>query len=143
MSLTKEQWKTFRDTLSWAHGVVHLEVDGYHLRLVVAPYKPLSYVILPYVNGELHPEWIVDECEERRRFFRPYERYLHPEKHRLELLKIWGRLITKEKRAEINRKITGYDWCWRSPASLQRHLIANNQSITFGVATILGWPVKD
>lgn len=128
--ISRQQWAKITKVLSWAHGSVELLCDGYHLDLTVVPFKPLAYVIMPRVNGKIEVSWLSDDCEERRRFLRPSQVYVYPEKLRRDLLRIEGRRISSARRAEINRKVTVYDWAWLSPLALRRHLLANNRDIS-------------
>lgn len=145
--IDRRAWAEILKTLSWAHGSVHLRCDGYDVNLRVVPLRPLSYVIMPYVNGRIDPAWFFnvnaeEPCDELRRFYRRTEVYLHTPKFRRDILKIHGRGISAAKRSEINRKVVRYDWHWKSPSALQKHLIANNREIELVAALFLGWPTK-
>lgn len=130
MAITKDQWQKIEQELSHAFGNVKLKCDSYDVTLQITPVGNLQYGILVYVNGHWKGKWIVEDCEERRRFFRPVEHFLHSAKERLELLKIYGgKRASKEDVERINRKLTSYASHWTSVKSLRRHLEKNNQEL--------------
>lgn len=116
--------------LSFPHGFVGLQCDGYQLTLAVVCVGTLKYKIGFYVNGVFKGKWLLEDCEERRRFFCRREVFLHRPKLRAELIKIYGgKRAAKSKVAEVNQKFTSYRSHWDSVASLRRHLEKNNKDI--------------
>lgn len=130
MSITKEQWRKIEQELSHSFGSVKVKCDGFELSLTVQPVAALQYGIAVYVNGYFKGKWFVEDCEERRRFLRPVERFLWSAKQRCEMLKIYGGKRAKKKDVErINAKLTSYYSYWTSVTSLHRHLEKNNREL--------------
>lgn len=130
MPITKEQWVQIECELSHAYGSVKLKCDGYEVSLQVSRVDTLKYGIMVYVNGYFHGKWIVEDCEERRRFLRPIECFLWNAKMRADLLKIYGGKRAPKKEVErINQKIASYISYWTSVKSLRRHLEKNNREL--------------
>lgn len=131
MPITKEQWKEIAFELASAMGQVKLKCDDYDVRLQVERVSARRYVIVPYVDGYLRGKWVLEDCEERRRFMRPVERFFYSAKTRKELLKIYGGSRAKKAdREDVNRKYTFYEMHWDSVGALRRHLEKNNKEIT-------------
>ncbi len=69
--MTKEDWGVFEKKLSDPYGgVVRLLVDGYEITVIVVQEKPLHFSLVLYVDGKFKTEWIANDCDIRRRFFR-------------------------------------------------------------------------
>ena len=75
---TSNEWMNLGVQLSHPYGGALLVVDGYKVNLTVVMNKPLHYSIDVYVNGYIKGEWIVNDCEERRRFYRRGKRQAAP-----------------------------------------------------------------
>jgi hypothetical protein len=80
-----------------------------------------------YIDGQIKGIWYTDDCEERRRFFRPVKRFLHPKKWRDEMKKEPKWL--QKRFPDTNKTYTSYTPEWISFGALKRHLIANNKNI--------------
>lgn len=129
MKPTPKEWKEMEAILSGAYGHVKLRVDSYDIDLYVAKAKALKYAIAVYVNGWIKGEFLVNDCEERRRFCRPRKVFAHTAKFR-KLLK------TKSKGArkltagmDPNETFLMYTPYWGSFRPLKTHLVKNNKSI--------------
>ncbi|WP_136414791.1 hypothetical protein [Herbaspirillum sp. ST 5-3] len=130
MQITKEQWTKVEAELSRIYGYVKMKCDGYELTLEVSPVAALQCGIVVYVNGQFKGKWLIEDCEERRRFLRPVERFLWGTKQRAGFLKIYGGKRAPKKEVErINEKITAYYSHWTSVTALRRHLKKNNHDI--------------
>lgn len=123
---TAEQWQTAHVALCGLFGTVTLYCDGYRLTIEKRQLNERSLCLLPYVNGEWKGEWLVNDCEERRRFMRPITRPRHSAK----TAKLFRQIdrITGNKR-KYDETITYWFWEWLSFDALKRHLIKHNQSI--------------
>ncbi len=130
MPLTKEQKASIVKELSHIFGRVRLLIDGYEFVAETAMYKR-SLVIQWFVNGQCKGAWLINDCEERRRFCPIKILRLYP-KSKAALLK---RKLGKKSALSIgvDETITAYGFCWRSPNTMLRHLIANNESIELAV----------
>ena len=69
--MTKKDWEKAKERLTrpWPYGRVDLEADGYDVTLEMQPVNDMFHKgILVYVNGHFKGSWLVQDCEERRRF---------------------------------------------------------------------------
>lgn len=48
---------------------VALCIDGYEVTLKPVKHNGFSTAVLPFVNREYKSEWLLKDCEERRRFY--------------------------------------------------------------------------
>lgn len=126
--MTPAEWKQAEGALQGSFGSVKLLVDGYELTLVVQPLKALRYVIGVYVNGWMKGEWMLHDCEERRRFLRPLHFSAYTPAMKKSFAKM-GKRTLKAANIDLTRKLTQYLPHWSSFGSLKRHLVANNKSI--------------
>lgn len=121
--MTKADWDKVEASMSSAYGLISLLCDGYRLTLQTGIYKrKLSTV--PYVNGELKGIWMSQDCEERRRFFRPVQTLVWKKK----TTKGFSKKTLKTLGIDPAEKRTYYSCEW-SFRSLKAHLIKNNTSI--------------
>ncbi len=127
--MTKEDWDVFEKKLSNPYGGrVKLLVDGYKITVVVVQDKPLHFCLEVYVNGKIKGEWLVNDCDIRRRFFRKSSKKLYSTAVIREFQKELGKGRAEKLAAERFEHYTPY---WNTAKSLKAHLIKNNQSITF------------
>jgi hypothetical protein len=130
MGITKEQWQQLESELSHSLGCAKLTCDGFDVNLEVRRIDTLKYGIVVFVNGVSKGRWIIEDCEERRRFLRPVQRFINGAKLRADLIKIWGgKRAPKAKVEKINEKMTCYYSYWTSVKALRRHLEKNNQQV--------------
>jgi hypothetical protein len=130
MGITKEQWQQIETELSHSFGRARLTCDGFDVALEVTRIDTLKYGILVFVNGVSKGRWIIEDCEERRRFLRPVQRFIYTAKMRADLIKILGgRRARKAEVERINEKMTFYFSYWTSVTALRRHLEKNNQQV--------------
>jgi len=86
----------------------------------------MKNAIMFYINGEFKGKWLMEDCEERRRFCQSKERSLLDSKQKAQM-KRWPK---KERLAmEARSKFITYSPQWTSFRSLKSHLIKNNKSI--------------
>ncbi len=126
--MSPQDWEALEARLSGAYGFADLLVDGYEITLQVQRAKALRYEIVVFVNGKYTGAMLLNDCEERRRFFRPVRTcYMSRE-----LYEIYRKGFGK-KRADAERaraKGCYYMPSWLSARALIRHLKKNNTSIT-------------
>ncbi|NDY58933.1 hypothetical protein G3N56_19530 [Desulfovibrio sulfodismutans] len=127
MTMTKEDWDYVERGCSHPYGHVQLMCDGFTLGLKVESVGTLKYAIVPFVNGYFKGQWLFEDCEERRRFYRPSTRPILNRKQQEQEKKI-ARLAKRPSR----HKETFTAWLpyWPSFGPLRRHLIRNNTDIT-------------
>ena len=124
--MTKEDWVYVEETLKSPYKIVKLNCDGYILSLRLRRVDVYKLAICVRVNGELSVDWIVNDCEERRRFFRKTQGSILSASG----MKIF-RKLSKKKQEEWRGSYI-YDIYlpyWTSFRSLKKHLIENNKSI--------------
>jgi hypothetical protein len=124
--MTDEDWKYVENNLQHEWHTVTLLCDGYRLELALMRVTEMSLGICVYINGWWRGEWILNDCEERRRFMRPVVQSMCTGKIRKAMLKLPKKY---QKKMEIDKTYTSYRSHWTSFKSLKRHLIKNNESI--------------
>jgi hypothetical protein len=130
MAITKEQWQQVEKYLTGPYGRVVLQCDEYLLTLTVALVAPLRSGIAFYVDGNFKGKWIIEDCEERRRFCRPITRHLWDANFRSEMTKVYGGKRAPKKDVErINQKLTTFSSYWTNFTALRRHLQKGNVNI--------------
>jgi hypothetical protein len=130
---TKAKWAEFDRTLSRPYESIKLMVDGYKLRLATVMEKR-TVVIQPYINDTFKGAWLFDDCEERRRFLRKSTKHLYTKKERDERIKAAkslrpGKATIARVQQGLNKTFDHWHVNWSTPATLRRHLIANNHNI--------------
>ena len=126
--MTDEEWKEVEQAVEPPYGRAELIIDGYEISIACVRWKSLSYHLVVYVNGCIKGAWLLNDCEERRRFMRKYKRCYLTEKQRKS--KQFRKLPEdlKQRAVEINT-ITQYYFDFPSFKSLKSQLIRNNKSI--------------
>ncbi len=126
--MTDKEWKQVEQRMTPPIGYVRLNIDGYMVTIVTVEEKPLHYCLGVYVNGEIRVEWIDQDCEVRRKFYRHSTR---------SLLDTKGRQMLKKERKSVReavlKKCTYEDYTpyWGSFKSLKSHLVKNCTLIEF------------
>jgi hypothetical protein len=134
-TLTKEQWAQIEKSLSHPWGAARLTVDGYDVKLEVrrVSQRTMKYEIAVFIGGDIKGQWIMRDCDERRRFYRPVVTKVHNKKQRESLLKIPKKTLAKwakeNKNFDPDATFIIYSPTWLTFAPLRRHLEANNDSI--------------
>lgn len=122
--MTKEDWDKVEASMNSPYGRITLLCDGYNLTLESGIYKrKLSTII--YVNGVFKGAWILEDCEERRRFFRPVQTLVW----RTKFTKGLSKKSLKNLGIDPKEKRTSHSAEWSSFRALKAHLIKNNTSI--------------
>lgn len=132
MSITKEQWLKVSYALSHPYGSASLICDGYTVNLQVVSTGKLKFAIQPYIDGWSKGKWLLEDCEERRRFMRPNTMRLYTAKQIAEMTKGLSKSAVRKYMPGLDKKIPFYSLVWPGFAALKRHLIANNQVIEIG-----------
>ena len=125
---TKEQWKAVEAGLFGSFGRVELLCDGYSVSLCKQLIGESKLAISVYVDEWFRGGWLLEDCEERRRFMRPVRIRLYRGAIRKRLEK-----VSKRKRKELGIDIdetgTYYMPSWPTFAPLRRHLARENTTI--------------
>jgi hypothetical protein len=125
--MTKEEWVKAQEALKSLYHTVYLKVDGYDVALMLQRVSTYKNAISIYIGGVFKGVWLMDDCEERRRFVPKKEQYLLSSRQRAEIKKKYTKRM--QKLLDVDRKYTTYQPAWSSFGALKRHLIANNKSI--------------
>jgi len=127
--MTSQDWKEVEEKLDSFYTLVNLNCDGYIVTLCLKRIDQFKNGICVYVNDYIRGKWLTEDCEERRRFMRPVEKYAYSQKMRASLKKISKRLRNKMGLPDPEKKITFYAPYWTSFKRLKSHLIKNNVNI--------------
>ena len=124
-TLTDADRKSLCKQLSYAHAWVDLDCDGYAVSIYTFQMRPLQYGLFVLIGGHFKGAWLLDDCEERRRFMRPVSRYRFNKSVRTTsaLRRMFGR-------KKIDSKVVSYKVVWLSPRAMLRHFEGNNKIIT-------------
>lgn len=125
--MTKEQWAAVEQKiLNHPYTSVKIRADGHVLSVIMLQNK-MRLLIVVYVDGKLDYNWLLEDCEIRRKFFQQRKRSLLTRKDRERLKR-----EKKSIREEITAQATYYSYSpyWTSFTALRRHLEKNCESIT-------------
>ena len=124
--MTAEEWKTCEQRLFSNYRGVRLKVDEYNLTIAVVPTKKLKLEIMVYIDGEFRGEWIINDCEIRRRFYNKHKKCFYSQAEMKKIMRLRKALREEELK---NAYYYWYEPYWQSFRSLKSHLIKNNSSI--------------
>ncbi len=128
--MNKAEWELVEKKLSPLGGCVDLMCDGYKVSLQMQRVSKYRFAIMVYVGGHFRGEWLIKDCEERRRFLCEGRKCLLRGKKKSELLKLYR--TKKEKERVIEEfTVTTYASHWGSLSALRRHFEKNNQVIEY------------
>lgn len=128
--MTKEEWAQVEEQLKHQFDPVTLICDGYRLTLRLSRIKAMSLGITVFVNDELCGRWMIDDCEERKRFFRSQAMSVYSAKSKRTFRGISAKTL-KSMGIDLKKTFTGYSFYWTSFRALRAHLIKHNESIQF------------
>lgn len=120
--MSKDEWKRVQKALKSLTNIVKLEIDGYEVALVLVRVGTYKNAIAIYVNGVFQGKWLVEDCEERRRFIQKRERCLYKQSEVKKLPK-------KMQKEMLSRKYEYFQSHWSSFGALKKHLLENNENI--------------
>lgn len=120
--MSKDEWKRVQEALKSLTNIVKLEIDGYEVALVLVRVGTYKNAIAIYVNGVFQGKWLVEDCEERRRFIQKRERCLYKQSE----VKKLPRKLQKEM---LSKKYEYFEPYWSSFGALKKHLLENNENI--------------
>lgn len=128
--MTAEEWKQVEDALKSLFKKVELKIDDYTVELCLAPISTYKNAIVVYVNGKVTGRWLMEDCEERRRFMHMRSKSNITTKTR-NLLKKQSKKFQKEFLAQYEKQWNYYEPYWQSFNAMKTHFIKNNTDITF------------
>lgn len=120
-----EDWKVVEERLKSLHWSVELMCDGYNITIRLERLNQFKNVILVYVNDEIKMKWLGEDCEERRRFFRPVKKSIFSQKQKASLKK----MSKRSGLIDPDASYTYYAAYWTSFRALKSHLTKNNSTI--------------
>lgn len=126
--MTKEEWEKVKTALSKFYSVVRLKVDGYEIGVKLVRISAYKNAIAIYVNGNFKGKWLIEDCEEQRRFLPKKQHSLYSKKDK-EGWKKLSKKVQKEFEEKYDRKYTVYSPYFTSFGALKKQLITNNESI--------------
>ncbi len=126
-SLRKQEIEQITSELAHPWGCVRLDCDGYAVSIVVVRTGALKYGLTVYINGWQKGEFVINDCEERRRFLRPSEQYLYSSVKRQKLIKDCGKRLAQK--IGVDKRFTLYSHNWLSVNTMLRHFMANNTKV--------------
>lgn len=122
--MKRDEWQALEQRLTWPGAQARLVCDGYEVTLEVQRVK-LRMVIAVFVGGWMRGEWMLKDCEERRRFMRPL--VIRPKPFTKAQIRLLGKKWCEEQIAK--RTGTYYIPYWPSVTALRRHFQKHNTSI--------------
>lgn len=125
--MTEAEWKQVDKALRSVFSTgAKLRIDGYEVSLILRQVSQFSNAIVVYINGEFRGKWLVEDCEERRRFFQCKQKSVFSEKD----AKKFG-IRSKKRISELKNEHTynEYSSVWKSFKKMKKHFIDNNQQI--------------
>lgn len=127
--MTKTEWEAVGKSLLSQAARVVLICDGYRLQLRITRIAEMKLAITFSINDlSDYLEWMQADCEERRRFFRPYTRSVWS-KSQLDMFKKLSKKQLQNRSIDPGKTFTTYYPWWTSFKALKSHLIKHNTSI--------------
>jgi len=127
--MTKTEWEAIEKSLMTQAARVVLVCDGYRLQLRITRIAEMKLAIGFSINGGSdYLEWMKTDCEERRRFFRPYTRSVW-NKSQLDMFKKLSKKQMQIRVVDPGKTFTTFYPWWNSFKALKSHLIKHNTSI--------------
>ncbi len=119
-----------KGNLSGLYGTEELLCDGYKLTIVRSQNKNRLGLNI-YVDGVWRGKWMVEDCEERRRFHREIVKPLYSKAEIEKMAKGLSKRAQAalKKQPGLDKTFTTFSPCWTSFDALRRHLIKNNKEI--------------
>ncbi len=129
--MTKEEWDKVQVCLTRLNSIVVLNVDGYKVTLMLERASVMKNHIVVYIDDKIKGNWLVEDCEERNRFFCKRTKNVYTISKLTQ-----GKRVSKKKMMFLKERVndpknkieTYYPW-WTNSNSLKKHLIKNNTNI--------------
>jgi len=127
--VSPQDWKEVEERLKSFYLTTELRCDGWKITLILQSISQFKNAIVVYVNGVVKGEWIVKDCEERRRFLCPVKRSLYSQKQKAALRKIPKKIRREHGLYDPDAQYVRYSYYWTSFKALKSHLIKHNRDI--------------
>ncbi len=124
--MTNGKWKKVEKSLRAGRNV-KLLIDGYNIELRIVKFRNHSVGIMPFINGEYKSEWLLNDCEERRRFYSTIRGFLSSEREQERVLQE----ADEEEYGKWLKKNSYYEYraVWTSLELMRIHFERKNVSI--------------
>lgn len=127
--MDKKDWDKAKERLSLPFGGVELVADGYTVTLQRVSIKDMFHnAIAVFINGEFKGKWLLEDCEERRRFIAQKSVPLMSRKEIAAYNKA-PKSVQRQFKKMREARIIQYSSHWTSWNALVKHFEANNQNI--------------
>lgn len=129
--ITPQDWKEIEQRLKDFYHQVKLICDGYEVTLMLQRLDQFRNAIAVYVNGKFEGKWLIEDCEERRRFLCPKTKNYYSRKEMATFKKISKKMFNE---IQAKNKFVYYEPYWTSFRALKSHLVKNNEQIELVIA---------
>jgi len=127
--MNDREWKAVEGALQHIYSEgADLDCDGYKVSLRLRRLDAFKNAVMVYVGGVAEGRWILEDCEERRRFLCPRRSKAWKAKDREDFRKIGKRTLQKMGIDPDAFYMTYSPW-WTSFTRLRRHFEANNKRV--------------
>ena len=126
--MTKADWDIVKKKLSFLQVPVIMIVDGYKVCVRLVMVSTYKNAIEIYINDKFKGEWLMNDCEERRRFLQCKEKSLLTAEDKKRRAKL-SKKLQRELAEMYPGKYKYYSPFWTSFSAMKKHLIANNKNI--------------
>lgn len=127
--MSPDDWKKMKEALTHIDYPVEFLCDGFNVTFFLERRDVYHNSIIFYVDGFYKGAWLINDCEERRRFFCRAEKSVWGAKKRA-LLKKLGKSLLARMVIDPDKKYDTYSSFWTSFGRLKKHLVKNNNDIT-------------
>lgn len=130
--MTKTDWDKTKDLLArpWPYNRATLLADGYEVTLVlqIVSKDLMHNGIVVYIGDKFEGRWLVEDCEERRRFI-PQKTVPVMTRAQITRYNKLPKAMQREFMEYRNRTVTQYATHWTSWPALVKHFEAHNKDI--------------
>lgn len=127
--MDKKDWEKAKERLMLPFGSVKLIADGYAVTLQKVPVKDMFHnAIAVFINGEFKGKWLLEDCEERRRFIAQKAIPVMSRKAIAEYNKA-PKAVRRKLKDLRDAKTIEYCSHWTNWNALVKHFEAHNQDI--------------
>lgn len=128
--MTDEQWEALEERSRNVFFTASLLIDGYEVTIQKGSLdkNAMRFGLAVFIGGQFKGEWILNDCEERRRFYHCKKRYAHSLKSR-NAFKNTSIKLRKELGINTEEKFESYSSIWTNFKSMRRHFEKNNKDI--------------
>lgn len=147
--MEKEDWERIEKALDRVYGSVEISADATFVEFRKLQISSNRLGIVTFVNGQIDPKWLVEDCPERK-YLREESRFVYSPKQRKRIKSLAksraGRKELKANAIDLDKKIVLFDAKWPNVKSIRRHyektfdkiaLVKVNDEIVYGVPHLM------